>query len=857
MMKNFFSNRKLLFLMLMSALTFNVFAQNEKRNRISALVQNALIANPQVEQVNLFTPVAHPMVLERAKDAQALSVNMTALQKAVSTASEMIQLNIPYNGTQVSLLMYKADLGNFIVTTKDATGEHAAGYSKGVHYRGIVLGNTNSIASASLFANELMVVFSDESGNHNLGRIEDGSGYYVVYNEMKFNGKNPFECFMDDRSDENEPIAPIEKYGNTMMLDCKTVKCYYEADFAMYNAFGSNVTTTSNYVTSIFNEKATLYANDNIPIEISQIVVWTVTDPYASFTSTSTTNQAFITQTGSTFNGDIANLLSTRNLGGGIAQGFSGLCNKQQAHCTSQIYTTYSFFPTYSWTIMVITHEMGHLMGSRHTHACVWNGNNTAIDGCSGATEGGCTLPGNPSNGGTIMSYCHLQSVGINFNLGFGPQPGALLLNNFNNATCLVGSAAGTPTGLNTTGITANAATLNWNTVNGATQYAVEYKLSSAATFTPYGIVSTNSALLNGLTASTSYDWRVNADCSPFATPLTFTTSALAGCDTAVGMYVTNLTSSSARVNWSAYAAAAKYRIRYRPAGTTTWTIKLTNNAFYVLSGLSPVTTYQYQVGVKCGATWKKYSKTKTFKTLSNTPPTNYCASNGTNQSYEYIDNVTIGAINNTSGSNAGYGDYTNLSTVVNSNGTYAISVGLFKASTTDIEYVNAWIDYNRDGDFDDAGELAFSANGTQNVFTGNILTPALANFGQTRMRVSMQFGSAPPTCGTYTWGEVEDYIIDMQSPSPRIMAESDVEIDMPLISVVPNPAKDIIQVISDVEFDAMQIEILDIRGKVVLSQKISAANSNINITSLSQGIYVVKVSDADGESQILKFVKQ
>jgi hypothetical protein len=78
---------------------------------------------------------------------------------------------------------------------------------------------------------------------------------------------------------------------------------------------------------------------------------------------------------------------------------------------------------------MVVTHEMGHLMGSRHTHACVWNGNNTAIDGCA-ATEGNCPQPPIPAGGGTIMSYCHLQGVGINFNNGFGPQPTAAILNN-------------------------------------------------------------------------------------------------------------------------------------------------------------------------------------------------------------------------------------------------------------------------------------------------------------------------------------------------------------------------------------------------------------------------------------------
>jgi hypothetical protein len=87
--------------------------------------------------------------------------------------------------------------------------------------------------------------------------------------------------------------------------------------------------------------------------------------------------------------------------------------------------------------VMVITHEMGHLMGSNHTHACVWNGNNTAIDGCA-AVEGDCARPGNPPTGGTIMSYCHLQGVGINFNKGFGPQPTAVILNKIANAgSCL------------------------------------------------------------------------------------------------------------------------------------------------------------------------------------------------------------------------------------------------------------------------------------------------------------------------------------------------------------------------------------------------------------------------------------
>jgi hypothetical protein len=92
----------------------------------------------------------------------------------------------------------------------------------------------------------------------------------------------------------------------------------------------------------------------------------------------------------------------------------------------SSIGSTYSTVPTYSWSVEVVTHEFGHLLGSQHTHACVWNGNNTAIDGCY-TTEGGCANPGIPSGGGTIMSYCHLTNTGINFTKGFGTQPGNII----------------------------------------------------------------------------------------------------------------------------------------------------------------------------------------------------------------------------------------------------------------------------------------------------------------------------------------------------------------------------------------------------------------------------------------------
>jgi len=125
-----------------------------------------------------------------------------------------------------------------------------------------------------------------------------------------------------------------------------------------------------------------------------------------------------------------------------------GLCNffRSNRMSYSGIFTFFSEVPFYSWNVNVVAHELGHLFGSRHTHACVWNGNGTMIDDCgprAGYYDGVfCAFfkprPPLPPDGGTIMSYCHLLGgVGINFAHGFGPQPGNVIRSRFNSASCL------------------------------------------------------------------------------------------------------------------------------------------------------------------------------------------------------------------------------------------------------------------------------------------------------------------------------------------------------------------------------------------------------------------------------------
>jgi hypothetical protein len=149
-----------------------------------------------------------------------------------------------------------------------------------------------------------------------------------------------------------------------------------------------------------------------------------------------------------TFNGDLAHLLSYRSLGGGGGW-INVLC--ETYHPTgpngpwgrfavssglANLYPNIVPFPSMSWPVFVITHELGHNFGSPHTHNCSWPGG--PIDSCY-TVEGGCYSGPVIPRIGTIMSYCHLAGSmgGVNLLSGFGQLPGNLIRNRYSSAPCL------------------------------------------------------------------------------------------------------------------------------------------------------------------------------------------------------------------------------------------------------------------------------------------------------------------------------------------------------------------------------------------------------------------------------------
>src|SRR6185295_7846458 len=77
-------------------------------------------------------------------------------------------------------------------------------------------------------------------------------------------------------------------------------------------------------------------------------------------------------------------------------------------------------------------------------------------------------------------------------------------------------------------------------------------------------------------------------------------TPGTSSCTVPTNLSATNITSSSATLNWDAVAGAEGYKIRYKVVGTSEWTKKDTYNPSKTISGLSPNTAYKWQVKTYC-----------------------------------------------------------------------------------------------------------------------------------------------------------------------------------------------------------------------------------------------------------------
>jgi agmatine/peptidylarginine deiminase len=140
-----------------------------------------------------------------------------------------------------------------------------------------------------------------------------------------------------------------------------------------------------------------------------------------------------------------------------------------------------------------------------------------------------------------------------------------------------------------------------------------------------------------------------------------------------------------------------------------------------------------------------------------------YCSASGGCD--EYISRIQVGDIDNSS-TCSGYADYTSISTDMTIGTGYNFILTIGNPYTYDTG--GLWIDWNQDEDFEDAGEeitISWSGTGPYSIM---ITPPEDALTGQTRMRARLTWNTTPTACETHTYGEVEDYSVNVVSSGPE-----------------------------------------------------------------------------------------
>ncbi len=324
-----------------------------------------------------------------------------------------------------------------------------------------------------------------------------------------------------------------------------------------------------------------------------------------------------------------------------------------------------------------------------------------------------------------------------------------------------------------------------------------------------------------------------------------FTIAGEVVCNAAVptSLAASNIGETTATLGWDAVPGAT-YDLRYREVGAPTWITNAVTGISSNISGLTTLTQYEAQVRSKCsGGSNSAYTTSVVFMTTD--VQLDYCDSASTDTDDEFISRVQLNTIDNTSGAQF-YSDFTNISTTLTKGTQYTITVTPTWTGQVYSEGYSVWIDYNRDGDFEDAGEQVWTQAATTNSpVSGSFTIPTGAVENSTRMRVSLKFNGIPTECETFQYGEVEDYTVIIESSDPDVEAPS-----------VPNNliANGTMQTTTDLSWDASTDNIgvteYDIYQDGILVATVPSIMYQVTgLTPLTSYDFYVIAKDAAGNS--------
>jgi hypothetical protein len=372
------------------------------------------------------------------------------------------------------------------------------------------------------------------------------------------------------------------------------------------------------------------------------------------------------------------------------------------------------------------------------------------------------------------------------------------------------GTQCSTPSGLSTTGITISSATANWSPVSGAISYNVDYKQSSSASW--INIASGTTSLswnLMGLPASTSFDWKVRTNCSSGSSgyaQTTFSTLSQSGsCNAPTGLSTSPITATAGTATWAPVSGASSYNLDYKLASSPDWVTIAngTTSLQWTIGGLVPTTSYDWRVRANCTSGNSSYTQTQftTGAIGSCSAPGGLSASNIASSTATLNWNAVNGAYS-----------YTVQYKPVSS-GTW-----IYATSGTNLTSVNLY-------------SLSAATTYDWRIYSSCSLTE-ISNYSTAQFTTSG--GAIKAASSTAT----------MENVNPNFT-----------INLFPNPAGDQLNIWMEGVHKKTAIKVYNLMGKLVMQQESGNTLTQLNISKLSAGFYLVHVNDGK-ETRSAKFVK-
>lgn len=360
--------------------------------------------------------------------------------------------------------------------------------------------------------------------------------------------------------------------------------------------------------------------------------------------------------------------------------------------------------------------------------------------------------------------------------------------------------------------------------------------------------------------------------------PMTTTST----CQMVNGLSASAITSTGATLNWASTGTATSYNVKYKKTTSSTWTTVTSTTTSKTITGLSPATSYHFQVQKKCsGTSSSNYSSSATFTTTassstnttvtlgtgsSTSGATPYGTSNMDERSQFIITKAQLIAAGYTSTNNFIKSLAFNVGTGNSKTMTgFTIKIGHTTASGfTSTSFVNTTMSTVFSGNVTATSgwnthtfTTAFPYNGSSNLIIDICWnnTSAASNstvkctntptYQTLYKKTNVANGNVcSNTTGTRTYSRPNMKFVFSSSSlkmeeSVEETAEQAVELAASM-KLFPNPANNNVTIEFDGELENAQINIFDVMGKQVFSDNLTNNSYTLQVDTFSPGIYLV-----------------